>query len=106
VKRSEIRKLVLETMLEYERAQETAEKGKGKKAKKAKKPRAEAPATKPIDLPYFLSSRKLDDAIAHAGTRLTPAKRNINRSRSRARRRVSSPRACRRWRRTAQWAER
>jgi uncharacterized protein len=72
LKRSEIRELVLETLLEYERV-----KGNPQKPKKAKKKKAEgkAKAGKPIDIPAFLPKIS-DDVLLRASA--APAKPKVN----------------------------
>jgi uncharacterized protein len=72
LKRSEIRELVLETLLEFERV-----KGNPPKPKKAGKKNAKtkAKAGKPIDIPAFLPKIS-DETLLRAGS--APAKRNVN----------------------------
>jgi uncharacterized protein len=70
LKRSDIRELVLETLLEFERAKGNTP----KKPKKAKK-KAKAKADKPIDIPAFLPKIS-DEALIRAGS--APAKPKVN----------------------------
>ena len=72
MKPSEIRNLVLETLLEYERVKDGK---KPKKRKKAKAKKAKTKADKPIDIPAFLPKIS-DEALVRAGS--APAKRNVN----------------------------
>jgi hypothetical protein len=54
LKRSDIRELVLETLLEFERAKGNASAPKPKKAKAGKKKAKAKKADKPVDIPAFL----------------------------------------------------
>jgi hypothetical protein len=71
LKPSEIRSLVLETLLEYERVKD------GKKPKKRKKAKAKkAKAEKPIDIPAFLPKISDETLLRAAGS--GPAKPKVN----------------------------
>jgi hypothetical protein len=72
LKPSEIRALVLDTLLEFERVKGAKPKAPTRKAK-AKK--AKAKAIKPLDIPAFLP-RIGDDVLLHASSK--PAKRKVN----------------------------
>ena len=72
MKPSDIRNLVLETMLEFERVKGG---GKPKKTRK-KKPKAKASAKRPIDIPAFLPKITDETLLRAAGT--GPAKPKVN----------------------------
>ena len=71
MKRSDIRELVLETLLEFERA-----KGNAPKPKKAGKKKAKAKAKTPIEIPAFLPKISDEALLRAAGGRLTKPKVN------------------------------
>jgi hypothetical protein len=70
LKPSEIRNLVLETLLEYERVKD----GKKPKKRKKSKKKAKAKADKPFDIPAFLKIS--DETLVRAGP--APAKKKVN----------------------------
>ena len=71
MKRSDIRELVLETLLEFQRA-----KGNAPKPKKAGKKKAKAKAIKPIDIPAFLPKISDEALLRAAGN--APARPKVN----------------------------